>query len=226
MAFTLAGAVAGARQSVPLALGSAAYGVVFGALARQTGLAPAEALAMSGLVVAGAAQFVALEVWTTPVPVAALLLTTLIVNARHLVMGAALRPWFGRLPARQAYPALFFLSDESWALTHRALASGGRDGAVLLGSGLLLSVGWLAGTATGLAAGARIGDPARWGLDFAATAVFAALLTAGWDGPRRLLPWAVAGGVAVLAERWLPGSWYVLLGGVAGGLAGAVADGD
>jgi predicted branched-subunit amino acid permease len=65
-------------------------------------------------------------------------------------------------------------------------------------------------------------DPARWGLDFAFTAVFLALLAGMWKGRGDLVPWGVAAVVAVAASGLLPGYWYVLLGGLAGSLMGAV----
>ena len=50
------------------------------------------------------------------------------------------------------------------------------------------------------------------------TAVFVALLVRLWRGKDDALPWAVAALVAVTAERTLPGTWHVLLGGLAGSL--------
>lgn len=222
--FTLAGARRGALQSLPLALGTAAYGLVFGALARQAGLSLFEVISMSGLVYAGAAQLVSLELWAPSLPIAAIVLTTLVVNARHILMSATLQPWFRRLSPARAYAALFFLTDESWALTQRDLATSRRDGAVMVGCGLVLMAAWVGSTAAGHMLGAVAGDPVRWGLDVAPLAVFAALLVAGWDGHRRLLPWLTAAVVAVIAERWLPGAWYVPAGGLAGGLVGALRD--
>jgi hypothetical protein len=35
----------------------------------------------------------------------------------------------------------------------------------------------------------------------------------------------VAAGVAVATAQWLPGKWYILLGGLAGSLVGAWRDG-
>jgi 4-azaleucine resistance transporter AzlC len=193
-------------------------------LARQAGLSPLEATLMSGLVFAGAAQFVALGLWTVPLPVVAIVLTTLVVNLRHVLMGASLRPWFARLSARKAYGSVYFMVDESWALTMRELAAGGRDVAFLLGSGLLLFGAWLASTLAGQLLGAVVRDPARWGLDFAFTAAFVALLVSMWRGRSDLVPWLVAAAVAVAAAHWIPGKWYILLGGIAGSLAGAMRD--
>src|SRR5262245_35695771 len=179
---------------------------------------------MSGLVCAGAGQLVVLGLRAAPLPVAGITLATAIVNLRHLLLGAALRPWLGRLPARQAYGPAFFLSDESWAMTLREFATGGRDGAFLLGSGLTMSAAWIAGCLTGRAAGSWLTDPARWGLDFAFTAVFVALLVGRWRGRVDLLPWVVAAIVALGAHRWLPGQWYILLGALAGSGIGALRD--
>ena len=68
-------------------------------------------------------------------------------------------------------------------------------------------------------------ENSRRGLDFAFTAVFLALLAGMWKGRADLLLWAVAAVVAVAAHYWLAGQWYILLGGLAGSLAGVVRRG-
>jgi 4-azaleucine resistance transporter AzlC len=220
--FTRSGAWRGARRTLPLVVSVFAVGVVFGALARQAGLSLLESLLMSGLVFAGASQFVALGLWAAPLPVATIVLTTLVVNLRHLLMGAALRPRLAQLSPLKAYGSVFFMSDESWALATGDFAAGRRDAAFLLGSGLALFCSWLGATLIGSVAGAWLGDPARWGLDFAFTAAFVALLAGMWKGKADVLPWALAAAVALAAAHWLPGKWYILLGGLAGSIAGAV----
>lgn len=206
----------GFRQAIPIALGIFTYGLVFGVLARQAGLSVLESTLMSSLVFAGASQFVALGLWVAPLPVGTILLTTLVINLRHLLMGAALSPWLRRLPPPVAYGSLFFMVDESWALTASALARGERNVGYLLGSGLAAFVGWVGATFVGGTLGSAITDPARWGLDFAFTAGFIALLVGLWRGAADLWPWIGAGGVAVAAAHLLPGKWYILLGGLAG----------
>jgi branched chain amino acid efflux pump len=111
--------------------------------------------------------------------------------------------------------------DESWALTIGDLSKGGRDAGFLLGSGFMLYLSWVSSTLIGRTVGALIQNPARWGLDFAITAVFTALLVGMWKGKSNILPWIVAAVVAVAAAHWLPGKWYILLGGMAGSIAGA-----
>ncbi len=67
-----------------------------------------------------------------------------------------------------------------------------------------------------------IGEPSQYGLDFVLTAVFIAIAVGLWDGKSSLLPWTTAFGVAVLSAQYLPGRWYILLGGVVGSLVGVI----
>jgi 4-azaleucine resistance transporter AzlC len=223
--FTLAGALAGARKCVPVAISGCAIGLVFGTLAGQAGLGAGEAALMSAFVFSGAAQFLVLGLWASPLPLAAIVLTTLIVGLRHLLMGAALGPVFTRLPRLKAYGSVYFMADENWALTMGEFDKGRRDAAFLLGGGLLMWVSWIGSTLLGGVFGSAIQNPSRWGLDFAFTAVFLALISGMWKGRSNILPWTVAAVVAVAAHHWLPGQWYILLGGLAGSIAGVVRRG-
>ncbi len=191
--FTFAGMLAGAQKVLPIAMSDCVYGLVFGVLAHQAGLSLLEAALMSGLVVAGSAQLVALSLWVAPLPVLAIVLTTLLVNLRYLVMGAALRPWFARLSARKTYGSVFFMSDETWALTMGYFQAGGRNAAFLLGSSLVLTLTWLGGTIIGHLAGAVVQNPTEWGFDFAFVAVYVALLVGMWKGKGDLLPCPTVG---------------------------------
>ncbi len=222
----LNGVKAGIKRTLPIALSIVTYGISFGVLARQAGLSLVESFLMSSLVCAGASQFVALELWHSPLPVATIILTTLVINLRHILMSAALSPWFLRLPSKVAYGCFFFLNDESWALTMGEFAKGKSNAGFLLGSGLTTFVAWVSATVVGHLLGSAIADPARWGLDFAITAVFIALLVSLWQGKSNLLPWTVAAISAIASAHWLPGKWYILIGGLAGSFVGAMRDAD
>lgn len=218
---------AGARACAPVCISVAAYGVVWGMLARGAGLTLFEVILMSGLVFAGSAQFVALELWTaTPasLPVGALIMAALIVNLRYLLLTATLRPLFG--PGQQGRGALIMgiVSDETWAMTVAEMVKGRGTVAFLLGGGILAYAAWMATTVTGHVLGSAIDDPSRYGLDFAFTATFLALLLGMWKGKADLVPWLVAALTAILSARLIEGSWYILIGGLVGSLAGAILD--
>ncbi|SIR72706.1 AzlC family ABC transporter permease [Natronorubrum thiooxidans] len=224
--FELSGIRAGFLTCIPIAFGVAGYGVAFGILASQAGLSVAEATLMSAAVFAGAAQIIAVELWADPIPVAALVVTTFVVNLRYSLMGVALQPWIGRLSPAKIYSSLFLMADENWALTMRDLRAGNGRGAFLLGSGIALWLFWVASTILGTVAGGSIGDPTRYGVDFILVAVFVALVAELWDGRSTLVPWVVALGTSVVTAGVLPGQWYILLGGLTAALVEVVRHED
>lgn len=217
-----------AAKAVPIALGVGTYGLVFGVLARQAGLDLWQGLFMSAWVFAGASQFVALDLWISPLPVTTLIITALVVNLRHILMGAALAPKLMQLGWLRAHVAVFFIADENWALTMGSVGKNpGRGGrfamAWLVGGGSVMYTAWVGSTLLGQSFGGLVEDPARWGLDFAFSAAFIALLVGFWRGKSDLLPWLVAALVSVVCYKFLPGKWYILIGGLAGSLAGPLA---
>lgn len=224
--FSWHGFRAGAVGALVLVPGVALYGVAIGVIASASGLTLAEATLMSGWVFSGSAQMATLQAWSDPLPVLALSLTTLAMNARYLLLGAALRPWFTGLPPSLTYSSLFVLGDNNWALALREHAEGRNDAAFLAGSGLLVWLVWAAGTAAGALFGEILGDPTRFGLDFFLAAFFATMAVAFLRQARGLVPLIVGIGVAVVIELAVPGPWYILAGALAGSLAGAVRRGD
>lgn len=211
----------GVLRITPIFVSVIPFGLLLGALAAQKGLSPLEVLIMSATVFAGSAQFVAVDLWREPLPVLTLVVTTLLVNLRHVLMGAAITPALTHWRRAQGYGALFFLADEIWALAMHRSARGRLTPAYYLGLALPLYVNWLTCTTLGAVIGGVLRDPARYGFDFAFTAIFLVLLSGLWRGRRAALPWAASGLAAVLAYKLLPGVWYILLGGLAGVLVGA-----
>jgi len=225
--WTLPGLAEGAWRSTALLPGTAIFSLAFGTVAAQKGLSLADAVLMNALVFAGAAQLVALEVWTNPLAlgtVASIALLTAIVNARFVLMGAALRPWMGALPAWQVYPPLLLTTDATWIVGMRYRAEGKGDASIYLGAGLAIWAVWVAAVVPGYLLGAFISDPRRFGIDLMLPIFFAAMLVQIWRGPRRAIGWAVAGAVALVAAQLVAGWWFVVIGAVAGSIVGGFVD--
>jgi len=70
--------------------------------------------------------------------------------------------------------------------------------------------------------GAVIRNPETYALDFAFIAVFTALVIGLWRGKNDIVPWLVAAALAIIAEKLLPGKWYILIGGISGALVSAL----
>lgn len=221
---TWRGIGAGITLLAPLSIFVVPFGLAFGLAATEKGLDPWTSILMSAIVFGGASQFAALELWSHPLPVAAILITTGIVNARHLLYGAALYPWLAPLPPRQRYPMLAVMTDLAWTTTMQAAAKGERDAGVLLGGGVLLWLVWILSTAAGAILAANIGDPKRYGFDVVMVAFFAASLVGLWRGRSDLVPWLAASAAAVAGIWLLPTGWHVIAGAFVGGIVGVLSD--
>jgi 4-azaleucine resistance transporter AzlC len=176
---------------------------------------------MTGLNFAGGSEFAAVGLWTSPPHLLLIVGVTLLVNSRHLVMGAALAPWLRHLPRRRVLPALFLMVDESWAMTLADAKS--RDGTepgfsmgYFFGVSAGLYASWVGFTAVGALVGPVLGDIARWGFDMAFPAVFLVLLRGMWKGLGPAVPWLVSLVIAGGTYLIVPGAWYVPVGAGAG----------
>ena len=155
---TRRGCVRGAREILPLCTFVFVLAATFGVAARQAGLSISLASMMSALVFAGGAQFAALALLGPPPAMMPILLGTLAINARHLLLGAALAPWLLQLPRWKRLSSVAVMSDANWAQAMRAYASGERDAGVLSGAGITMWITWVIGTATGALVSTAVPD--------------------------------------------------------------------
>ncbi len=223
--FTTAGVWRGVRATLAITIGLAPFGLVVGVVSAAKGLSLIETLLMSALVFAGTSQIVALELWSDPAPILAASLAALVINLRLAPMGAALAPLLDRMHGWRLWGTLAALVDNSFALTIAEMRAGRRDVGFLFGASLAMWVNWIVMCALGHVFGAVLRLPPGHPVFFAATATLLALLVPIWRGRSDLLPWAVAGAVA-LAVQWvgLGAPWPVLAGAFAGAATGAARD--
>ncbi|MGN6484072.1 MAG: AzlC family ABC transporter permease [Thermomicrobiales bacterium] len=222
MALTRNGVRRGVLITLPLGLGSLVFGMAFGVIAGAVpALGDGRAIGMSGLVYSGAAQMASVDLIASQAGLLAIWSTTLLVSLRYVLLGLTTRLWFTGQPLRVRLAVPFVMSDEVWGLSHREFTTARQENrrgdlGFFLGSGLVMLACWTAGTAVGITLGGTMPDPAAFGIGFAATATFIALLAGMTAGKPAYLSLAVAGGVAIATERWLPGQWYILIGALAG----------
>lgn len=206
----------GVLDIAPVLVAATPIGLLWGTLAAGKGLSPLEAGLMSGSVFAGAAQFVALEVWREPVPWILLTVTALIVNIRHVLMGASLSRHMGGIDRRWHPLLMFFMVDESWAFSERRAQTKPLTLAYYFGLSLPMWVAWTTTSVIGAAVGRSFGDPVAIGLDFAFSALFISIIAGFWKGPRTGAVLGASAIAAAIAKLHVPGAWYIIIGGLVG----------
>mgnify|MGYP001197208887 FL=1 len=218
-------ALAGARDTLPLAIGTTPFAIIFGTLAVAAGFPPLAALAMSAIVFAGSAQFISLSLIGGGAPLGLIWLTTFVVNLRHALYSATLQPVARDWPLPWRALTAFWLTDEIFAVVERRLQTAGEADALpyYLGSAVFFYLNWLGWTAVGALVGSRLPGLAGLGLDFAMIATFAAMIA---PQLRSLTPVAVAlaaGGTAWLAHG-LPYKLGLMLAALVGVTVGVALD--
>jgi len=211
---------AGIVAILPAAIAIWPFALILGQQAAAKGLSPLDMLAMSSLVFAGSAQFLAVGLWEAPAPVLALAGAALLINLRHVLMGASLAAKLAHF-GRWRFLAVHLMADEVWAVAERRALAQPLTPAFWFGAGLFLFLNWQVSTVLGVAVGSFVAEPARYGLDFAFVAVFIALALGFWKGWRSAPVVAVSAAVATAVHAMLPGAWYVLAGALAGIAAAA-----
>lgn len=161
-------------MSVTLGAAVGVFGISFGVVATGAGLSVAMACAMSLFVFTGATQFAAVGVIAAGGSPIAAIGTGLLLGARHVGYGLALRRLL-RGPTARKLLAAQLLIDESTAMATGQASADDADRAFWW-TGLAVFACWNVGTLVGATFGDALGDPAALGLDAVFPAAFLALL--------------------------------------------------
>lgn len=209
----------GFRAMIPLWLGVVPFALAYAVTARSAGLSVVETQVMSLTVFAGASQVSAAGMFARGEAAVAIILTTLLLNLRHVLYGLSLgRKMF--LTWSQRVSAAFFLTDEAYGI---AVGNVGGGVGFLLGAEMSLYAMWNLATLGGALLGGSIRDPLELGVDFVFPLAFLALLIPLIRARSEIIVALVAGGIALGIGQYIPslGSSAVLIAGVGGSLLGA-----
>jgi branched chain amino acid efflux pump len=206
----------------PALVAAMPFGLLFGAVAVAKGMAPPEVALMSALVFAGGAQFAAIELWQHPPPLVALIVSTVLINARHVLMGLSLAPKLKAFNPLQRLIGCAVMADENWALAERRAAGQRLTPVYFLGMGAVFWANWVLWSSLGAVLGPVLGDVRRFGADFAFIAIFIGLVVALSKGARSGGIVAASALAATLAHGLFGSPWHVLSGAAAGIVAAAL----
>lgn len=184
-------------RSVPVMAGYIVLGMGFGILARNAGYGVLWAFAMSLLIYAGSMQYVGISLLTGGASVLNTVLTTVMVNARHLFYSISMIDRYRDAGPYRPY-LIFALTDETYSLL--------CDGKVPEGSephrfrflvSLFNHSYWVMGSVLGSLLGSILPFSTE-GIEFSMTALFIASFTEQWLSAGQHLP-ALTGLLETLA---------------------------
>jgi 4-azaleucine resistance transporter AzlC len=206
----------GLRDIFPMMVAYAPIALLWGTLAAGQGFSPFQAWFMSFAVYSGAAQFVSLDLIKAGTPPLLLVFTIATVSLRHVLMSASVSRHLSDIPKAKVSLMLFCLTDEAWALIERRALARKISASYFFGVAFPLWPTWFIFCGIGAVLGNSLGDTTKFGLDFAFAAMFIAVLAGFWKGTSTAMVLVTSAVVAILAKTFLPGAWYIILGGIAG----------
>lgn len=213
----------GYRNGLPFLLVICPFGLLFGVVGTEAGLNIYQVMGFSILVIAGAAQFTAIQLMVENVPTLIVLASALAVNMRMAMYSASLTPHLGALPIWKRALVSYFMVDQSFAAanqyneTHPDLPASTKL-AFFFGVVSAVAPFWYGFTYVGAAVGTAI--PPEYALDFAVPITFLAIIAPAL----RTFPHVAAALVSTLVAlglNFLPYNLWLLVAAFAAMMTGA-----
>jgi len=214
----------GMAQAVPIVLGYIPVGFAYGVLAQKAGLSPFNTLLMSIIVYAGSAQLIAVGLIASGLTPLSIIITTFIVNLRHMLMSAALSPHLQSWRKPELAAFAYELTDESFAVHATRINGQERPKRETIAINVTAQASWVLGTALGIFGGQMIADIKPFALDYALPAMFIALLVMQIKNKVQVIVAVLAGvfslGLYLIGFR----QWYVIIATVLAATLGVVLE--
>lgn len=210
----------GVKAEIPLLIGVFPFGMIYGALALNSGLSTLASQMMSSMVFAGSAQFITTQLINEGAPIFVMILTIAVVNLRHMLYSASLAPYLKHLSTKWKALLAYLLTDEAYAPSIIRYEKEGlqpHSHWFLLGAGLALWTNWQISTALGIFLGGSIPDNLQ--LDFALPLTFIAMVVPVLK-KMPMVAAALSAGVTALLAFSLPFKLGLILAALVGILVG------
>ena len=176
-------------------LGTAPFGVVFGAFALEMKLGVLGGQGLSAIVFAGSSQFVGANLYGQGASLLIIFITTFFINLRHALYGAALAPKLSQIKTRERILMSFFITDEAFAIVSRFDVILSR---YFWGTALAMYINWQVWTFIGLVSGGYLREYLSLNLGFVLVPAFIAIITPQIKTNSSILCVTVAAGLSLV----------------------------
>lgn len=213
----------GFKSALPIVLGYLPIGIAYGLISVNGGMTIAQTVAMSLVLYAGSAQFIASGMINAGASPLSIISTVFMVNLRHLLYSASLSKYFKPIPRRSIPMLSFFITDESYGVSITELENGQQPTrAYFLGLFITAYLGWVISSLIGALSGQAIGSSINLGLDFTLPAMYIALLMMQLKGWHKAVIALFSGMLSVALIFIIPGNGNVIISAVAGAALGVL----
>ena len=155
---------------------------------------------------------------------ASVIVTTFVVNLRHLLLSAALSPYLKHWRRSELAAFAYELTDETFVLHSARFAAGNFGKAETFTINVSSQLVWVLGTGLGIGIGWAVTDIRLFALDYALPAMFIALLVMQIKDRVHVVVALLTGTLAVGLNLLGLGQWTVIAATVAGASAGVLLE--
>jgi len=199
----------GAKAAWPISLGYFPIGMALGVLAQQAGLPWWAVAMMSVLVFAGSAQFICVAMLAAKASIPSIILTTFVVNLRHVLMSSALAVYLSGVSRRFLAFYSYGITDESFAVNMTRFRDSIWEKWRALVVNQLANATWILATVSGALIGQFVPQGA-FGIDYALTSMFICLLVFQLQGRIYIITGLLAAVISVVWYLLIPGDSYIV----------------
>jgi 4-azaleucine resistance transporter AzlC len=218
------GWLSGVLRAIPIVLGYVPVGFAYGVLAQKAGISALNTVLMSLLVYAGASQLIAVGLFAAKAPALSIIITTFVVNLRHLIMSSAVAPYLKHWRKIELAAFAYQLTDETFAVHSTQFPSGVPSKAEILATNVTAQTAWVVGTILGIVAGQLITDVKLFALDYALPAMFVALLVLQIKNRIQIVVAFLTGILAIVLLQAGMEQWNIIAATVVGTTVGVVIE--
>lgn len=213
----------GIFDGAPFVLVVVPFSLLFGVVATEAGLPMAQVMGFSVLVIAGAAQFTAVQLMSDQAPLMIILATSLAVNLRMAMYSASITPHLGRAKLWQRALVAYLLVDQSYlmAISHYEKHPKTSLSAKLwyfFGVITPVAPAWYISSYIGALVGTKI--PPEYALDFGLPITFLAMIAPTLRTKAHIAA-ALTSVVVALALAWMPYGTGLLIAALVAMVVGA-----
>ncbi|MBT3272042.1 MAG: AzlC family ABC transporter permease [Spirochaetales bacterium] len=164
----------GIRAAIPVMVGYLPAGMTFGILARGVPVHILDVIGFSGIVFAGASQYMAINLLKSGAAYIEIIIATFLLNFRHFLMSASISQRLKEKKVSRLAALAYSVTDETFSVASAETRE--LTAPYLVGLGLFSWLSWNVGSLIGYLAGSYLPDRIEAAMGVALYALFAALL--------------------------------------------------